>query len=60
MDYPLPHQLAFFQPILPAIALVSILWTAWDPTYAAFRKAQIQGRDVRVQGKTAYNVRLIY
>jgi hypothetical protein len=42
--------------ILPAIALVSILWTVWDPTYASFRRAQIQGRDVRIQGKHSYIV----
>jgi hypothetical protein len=56
----LPHQLTYSRPILPVIALVSIFWTAWDPTYSAFRKAQIQGRDVRVQGKNAYIVRLIH
>lgn len=59
LGYSLPHQLAYSRPILPAITLVSIFWTAWDPTYSAFRKAQIQGRDVRIQGKTTYIVRLI-
>jgi hypothetical protein len=43
-------------PILPLIALISILWTAWDPTYASVSKARIQGREVRVQGKQKYNV----
>ncbi|KAH7912996.1 Ima1 N-terminal domain-containing protein [Hygrophoropsis aurantiaca] len=41
-------------PALPAFALVSIFWTAWDPTYYSFRRARIQGRDVRVQGKNLY------
>jgi hypothetical protein len=48
--------MAHVRPILLAIALVSILWTVWDPTYASFRRAQIQGRDVRVQGKHSYIV----
>ena len=54
--YSLPHQMARLRPILPAATLVSILWTVWDPTYSAFRRAQIQGRDVRVQGKRLYIV----
>jgi len=55
--YSLPHQMARLRPILPATTMVSILWTVWDPTYSAFRRAQIQGRDVRVQGKRLYIVR---
>ncbi|KAJ7630779.1 Ima1 N-terminal domain-containing protein [Roridomyces roridus] len=43
--------LSFMMPGLPLIALVSLLWSAWDPTYSTFRSARIQGRDVRVQGK---------
>ncbi|KAJ7099620.1 Ima1 N-terminal domain-containing protein [Mycena crocata] len=39
-------------PGLPLLALLSILWVAWDPTYSSFRSARIQGRDVRVRGKT--------
>ncbi|EIW64180.1 uncharacterized protein TRAVEDRAFT_68039 [Trametes versicolor FP-101664 SS1] len=42
-------------PVLPALVVVSILWTAWDPTYATFRRAQFQGRAVRVHGKRTYN-----
>jgi hypothetical protein len=54
--YSLPHQITHLRPILPVVVLVSILWTAWDPTYSAFRRAHIQGRDVRVQGKRSYIV----
>lgn len=39
---------------LPLIALCSLFWTAWDPTYYSFRKARIQGRDLRVRGKKYY------
>ncbi|KAJ7275202.1 Ima1 N-terminal domain-containing protein [Mycena haematopus] len=46
--------LAFMLPGLPIIAVVSILWAAWDPTYSSFRSARIQGRDVRVRGKTKH------
>ena len=37
--------------------IVSLLWTAWDFKYSSYRKAQLQGRDVRMQGKRTYNVR---
>ncbi|KII93775.1 hypothetical protein PLICRDRAFT_101031 [Plicaturopsis crispa FD-325 SS-3] len=53
-SYPISSRLHILQPILPVIALVSILWTVWDPTYASFRKARRQGRDVRVRGKKTY------
>jgi len=43
-------------PLLPTLVMISLLWTAWDPTYSAFRKAQLQGRDVRVKGKRTYIV----
>lgn len=43
-------------PFLPFLVIISLLWTAWDPTYSAFRKAQLQGRDVRVKGKREYIV----
>ncbi|KAJ3916623.1 Ima1 N-terminal domain-containing protein [Lentinula edodes] len=46
---------SLLQPISPILTVCSILWTAWDPTYASIRTAQIQGRDVRVQGKRQYN-----
>ncbi|KAJ4485951.1 Ima1 N-terminal domain-containing protein [Lentinula aciculospora] len=48
-------RLSLIQPILPILILFSLLWTAWDPTYASIRTAQIQGRDVRVHGKRQYN-----
>ncbi|KAJ7786145.1 Ima1 N-terminal domain-containing protein [Mycena metata] len=50
---PLP-SFSFVLPSLPIIALISILWVAWDPTYSSFRSARIQGRDVRVRGKTKH------
>ncbi|KAJ7492776.1 Ima1 N-terminal domain-containing protein [Mycena latifolia] len=44
-------SLFFMLPGLPLLALLSIFWAAWDPTYSSFRSARIQGRDVRVRGK---------
>ncbi|KAI0778297.1 Ima1 N-terminal domain-containing protein [Trametes elegans] len=46
----------FLVPILLTLALVSILWTAWNPTYGTFRRSQFQGRAVRVHGKKTYIV----
>jgi hypothetical protein len=51
-----PRQFAILQPTLPFFALLSVLWTVWDPTYSSFRSAKIQGRDVRVRGKKQYIV----
>src|ERR1700736_6105360 len=48
--------MAHLRPVLPAVALISILWTIWDPTYATLQRARTQGRDVRVQGKHLYIV----
>ncbi|KAF9455088.1 hypothetical protein P691DRAFT_792180 [Macrolepiota fuliginosa MF-IS2] len=48
--------LRLLQPVFPLFVLFSILWTVWDPTYASFRRAQRQGRDVRVIGKKEYIV----
>ncbi|PIL31845.1 hypothetical protein GSI_06549 [Ganoderma sinense ZZ0214-1] len=45
----------FFSSILLGLVVVSIFWTAWDPTYATVRRYQFQGRAVRVHGKTQYN-----
>ncbi|KAF8745135.1 hypothetical protein AX14_010595 [Amanita brunnescens Koide BX004] len=53
LQYSIPWT-AKLLPFLPVLVIVSLLWTAWDPTYSAFRKAQIQGRDVRVKGKREY------
>lgn len=33
------------------------MWAFWDRTYMTYRKAKIQGRDVRVHGKNVYLVR---
>ncbi|KAH9898288.1 Ima1 N-terminal domain-containing protein [Cubamyces lactineus] len=41
-------------PTLPVLVFASIFWTAWDPTYATFRRSQFQGRAVRVHGKKTY------
>lgn len=48
--------LGVLQPIFPLFVFVSILWTVWDRTYASFRRARRQGRDVRVIGKREYIV----
>lgn len=49
-----PDVLGHVRQVLPLIALCSLFWTAWDPTYYSFRKARIQGRDLRVHGKKHY------
>lgn len=49
-------RLGFLHPILPLLVLMSLLWTAWDFKYATYRNAQLQGRDVRMQGKRTYNI----
>ncbi|KAF9244549.1 Ima1 N-terminal domain-containing protein [Melanogaster broomeanus] len=41
-------------PLLPVLSLLSLFYTAWDPTYYHFKKARVQGRDVRVKGKPRY------
>ncbi|KAJ3573674.1 hypothetical protein NP233_g2292 [Leucocoprinus birnbaumii] len=48
--------LNLLQPVFPLLVLLSILWTVWDPTYASARRAQRQGREVRVIGKKEYIV----
>ncbi|KAF5388560.1 hypothetical protein D9757_004594 [Collybiopsis confluens] len=50
------HRLNPLKPAFPILVLISVLWTAWDPTYASVRGGQMQGRDVRVKGKQKYNV----
>ena len=43
----------------PAIIVwtsISILWAAWDPTYATKKRDELQGRPVRQIGKQKYNV----
>jgi hypothetical protein len=45
-------------PLLPCLTLLSIFWTAWLPTYAHFRRAELQGRKVRMRGRERYIVSL--
>ena len=45
-------------PLLPILTLFSILWTAWLPTYAHFRRAELQGRKVRMRGRERYIVNM--
>ncbi|KAF8140403.1 Ima1 N-terminal domain-containing protein [Boletus edulis] len=52
--YDFPHSLARVIPVLPVFCLFSFFYTAWDPTYYRFKKARVQGRDVRIKGKTRY------
>lgn len=49
----IPHSLKL---ALPVIALISLIWTAWDPTYASLKRAQFQGRMVHQRGKKKYNI----
>ncbi|KIK70775.1 hypothetical protein GYMLUDRAFT_32827 [Collybiopsis luxurians FD-317 M1] len=56
LNFSILNRLNALKPAFPFFVLLSVLWTAWDPTYASIRTAQIQGRDVRVQGKRRYNV----
>ena len=44
--------------LLPVMTLLSIIWTAWLPTYAHFRRAELQGRKVRMRGREQYVVGL--
>ncbi|TFK77253.1 hypothetical protein BDN72DRAFT_884803 [Pluteus cervinus] len=46
--------LSFTFRALPFLVLISVLWTFWDYTYPKVHRAQVQGRDVRVQGKRVY------
>jgi hypothetical protein len=54
--YPLPRHLSFLRPAVPPLVLLSLLWTAWDPTYHSYRKAMLQGRNLRIKGKSEYIV----
>lgn len=51
----LPER-GLFIPVLPLLTLLSILWTAWLPTYSHFRRAELQGRKVRMRGRERYIV----
>ena len=56
--HPLIQLPTLLRRLLPIFILLSITWTAWDPRYATFKRAQLQGREVRLRGKREYNVRL--
>ncbi|KIK91461.1 hypothetical protein PAXRUDRAFT_830840 [Paxillus rubicundulus Ve08.2h10] len=55
-EYSFPRMLVRAIPVLPVFSLLSLFYTAWDPTYYRFKKARVQGRDIRVKGKTRYIV----
>ncbi|TRM60179.1 Ima1 N-terminal domain-containing protein [Schizophyllum amplum] len=48
------HHLALLWPVLPLLVFVSIWYTAWDPTYASFRRAQVQGQEVKLRGRRTH------
>ncbi|KAH9944286.1 Ima1 N-terminal domain-containing protein [Epithele typhae] len=48
---PLP---GVFPVLLSVLVVLSLLWTAWDPTYAVTRRYQFQGRVVRVHNKNQH------
>ncbi|KAI0815070.1 Ima1 N-terminal domain-containing protein [Irpex lacteus] len=56
VGHSLPGMPSFLRTILPVIVLLSISWTAWDPTYASLKRSQLQGRAVRQRGKKEYNI----
>ncbi|KAI0048324.1 hypothetical protein FA95DRAFT_1491034 [Auriscalpium vulgare] len=47
-------RLVEIAPASPIFMLLSILWAAWHPTYASLRRAELQGRKVRVRGREDY------
>ncbi|KAL1762324.1 Ima1 N-terminal domain-containing protein [Schizophyllum commune] len=51
MGYAPYHKLPILWPALPILVLLSIWYTAWDPTYASLRRAQVQGQEVRLRGR---------
>ena len=44
--------------LLPVMTLLSIIWTAWLPTYTHFRRAELQGWKVHMRGREQYVVSL--
>ena len=58
MGYAPYHKLPILWPALPILVLLSIWYTAWDPTYASLRRAQVQGQEVRLRGRGTHIVRL--
>ncbi|KAI0068293.1 hypothetical protein BV25DRAFT_557601 [Artomyces pyxidatus] len=49
-----PRRLVAVAPGLPVFMILSVLWTAWHPTHASLRRAEVQGRKVRVRGEKKY------
>ncbi|KAH8119948.1 Ima1 N-terminal domain-containing protein [Phellopilus nigrolimitatus] len=54
LDARVPSQLWMLAPISPLIVLVSLTWTFWDPTYSLRQRSDVQGRQVRVEGRQKY------
>ncbi|KAM0788835.1 hypothetical protein ACM66B_002921 [Microbotryomycetes sp. NB124-2] len=42
--------------LLPALSLLSLLWSFWDPTWMAAREEASLGKPARVEGRTSYQV----
>ncbi len=60
LEYSLPLPLSYMSGslFLPFLAVLSLFWTFWDPTYASLHRARREGRDVRLRGKQKYIVRV--
>ncbi|KAH8835905.1 Ima1 N-terminal domain-containing protein [Flagelloscypha sp. PMI_526] len=54
LDWNLSSYVSLLRPIFPLLALLSLIWTNWDPTYESLKRAQWQGRDIRQRGKWEY------
>ncbi|KAF9029251.1 hypothetical protein BDZ89DRAFT_986161 [Hymenopellis radicata] len=54
LEYSLPLPYMFRSLFLPFLAVLSLFWTFWDPTYASLHRARREGRDVRLRGKQKY------
>ncbi|KAG8965521.1 hypothetical protein FRC03_000431 [Tulasnella sp. 419] len=49
VPFRIPHSFA-----LVPLAMLSNLWSEWDPTYPFFLKAKHQGRDVKLIGRSSW------
>lgn len=56
LDYRIPPTLVRCVVLCPMIAIASLSWIFWDPTYSLQRRSNFQGRQVRVEGRNTYNV----
>lgn len=56
LDYRIPPTLVRCVALCPMIAMVSLSWIFWDPTYSLQRRSNFQGRQVRVEGRNTYYV----